>query len=250
VYHNQTFPSPDSFLEAWKNGTLVRFPQPSLEPEAWDWASRIRPYTLNTTTASESSDPTLENSELGDGKKGDTKKGKHEKDTRRIQAPPRDLDHLPGPRQVSFAGKRFRVHEGQRHVTWMGWSFYTGFDRDMGVNLWDVRFKGERVVYQVCLHLCLLSPCILALGPFLSLPPLRLPLYLSQNHSLALPSLVNRSLMLATTAGTARSHCPICRCRPRAEYHRLAGPVLWHGRARSQLDPALRLSFRGGIFRR
>ncbi|KAH6879933.1 amine oxidase catalytic domain-containing protein [Coprinopsis sp. MPI-PUGE-AT-0042] len=151
VYHNQTFTSPDAFLEAYNNGTLVRFPRPSLEPEAWDWASRIRPYSLNTTTVSEDDDSVEPAG--GDpvySKKGSKEKhGKKGKDNRRIQAPTRDLDDLPGPRQVSFAGKRFRVHEQQRHVTWMGWSFYTGFDRDMGVNLWDVRFRGERVVYQL-----------------------------------------------------------------------------------------------------
>ena len=26
---------------------------------------------------------------------------------------------------------------------------YLGYNRDMGLNLWDIRFRGERLVYQV-----------------------------------------------------------------------------------------------------
>lgn len=43
----------------------------------------------------------------------------------------RDLDHLAGPRPVQFAGPRFRVDEKEQYITWMGWEFYMGFERDM-----------------------------------------------------------------------------------------------------------------------
>lgn len=62
---------------------------------------------------------------------------------------PRDLDHLPGPRAVSFAGLRFRVDRATQYISWMGWGMYLGFDRDMGLSLWDIRFKGERLIYEV-----------------------------------------------------------------------------------------------------
>lgn len=61
----------------------------------------------------------------------------------------RDLDHLPGPRSVSFAGLRFRVDREQQYVSWMGWGMYMAFDRDMGLSLWDIRLKGERIVYEL-----------------------------------------------------------------------------------------------------
>ncbi len=61
----------------------------------------------------------------------------------------RDLDHLPGPRQVSFAGLRFRVDADLQYVSWMGWGMYLGFDRDMGLSLWDLRFLGGRIIYEV-----------------------------------------------------------------------------------------------------
>ena len=67
----------------------------------------------------------------------------------RSTGPQRDLDHLPGPRSVSFAGLRFRVDRDQQYVSWMGWGVYLGFDRDMGLSLWDIRFRDERIVYEV-----------------------------------------------------------------------------------------------------
>ncbi|KAG1845992.1 carbohydrate phosphorylase-domain-containing protein [Suillus tomentosus] len=60
-----------------------------------------------------------------------------------------DLDNLPGPRSVSFAGLRFRVDYDLQYVSWMGWGLYLGFDRDMGLNLWDKHFRGERIIYEL-----------------------------------------------------------------------------------------------------
>lgn len=69
--------------------------------------------------------------------------------TRKRIGAQRDLDYLPGPRSVSFAGLRFRVDRNLQYVSWMGWGLYLGFDRDMGLSLWDINFRGERIVYEV-----------------------------------------------------------------------------------------------------
>ena len=69
--------------------------------------------------------------------------------TRERLGVPRDLDHLAGPRTVSFSGLRFRVDRKTQYVSWMGWGMYLGFDRDMGMSLWDVRFRNERLLYEV-----------------------------------------------------------------------------------------------------
>lgn len=107
VYYNQIFPSVESFLEAYNNGTLALYPLPQATNESLSWSSRKR---------------------VGKA---------------------RDLDHLPGPRSVSFAGLRYRLDPHQQYVTWMDWKLYLGFDRDMGLNLWDIRFKGERIIYEL-----------------------------------------------------------------------------------------------------
>lgn len=112
VYNHQIFPDIDSFVEAYHNGTLRRMPHRPDQTSDTKWSTRIRP---NVTES-------------------------------------RDLDDLPGPRQVSFAGLRFRVNRALQYVSWMGWGMYLGFDRDMGLSLWDIRFKNERIVYEVGSH--------------------------------------------------------------------------------------------------
>ncbi|KAJ3861776.1 amine oxidase catalytic domain-containing protein [Lentinula novae-zelandiae] len=69
--------------------------------------------------------------------------------TRKRVGTPRDLDHLPGPRSVSFAGLRFRVDRATQYISWMGWGMYLSFDRDMGLNIWGITLKGERIIYQL-----------------------------------------------------------------------------------------------------
>jgi primary-amine oxidase len=34
---------------------------------------------------------------------------------------------------------------------------YLSFDRDMGLSLWDIRFKGERIIYQLAPQDCLVQ---------------------------------------------------------------------------------------------
>lgn len=47
------------------------------------------------------------------------------------KGPSRDLGQLAGPRSVPFSGLRFRVDVAEQFISWMGWEFYLGFDRDM-----------------------------------------------------------------------------------------------------------------------
>lgn len=109
MYHDQTFPTVESFLEAYNNGTLLRHPEQKAPDLDFSWTQRKR---------------------VGQD---------------------RDLDELPGPRSVSFSGLRYRVDREQQYVSWMGWGMYLGFDRDMGLNFWDIRFRGQRIIYQVCM---------------------------------------------------------------------------------------------------
>lgn len=117
------FPSVESFLQAFHNGTLKRQAIPPHQAPDVSWSTRKR-----------------RGSQL-------------------------DLDHLPGPRSVSFAGLRFRVDKELQYISWMGWGVYLGFNRDMGLSLWDVRFRGERIIYEVSLasysfFACLTQPSI------------------------------------------------------------------------------------------
>ncbi|KAG1735034.1 amine oxidase catalytic domain-containing protein [Suillus lakei] len=107
VYNHQVFDTAESFMDAFRNGTLKRVPPVTKQEEDLSWSTRERIGAL------------------------------------------RDLDNLPGPRSVSFAGLRFRIDNDLQYVSWMGWGLYLGFDRDMGLNLWDIRFRGERIIYEL-----------------------------------------------------------------------------------------------------
>lgn len=109
MYNHQVFTSVDDFLSAYNNGTLIRLPKRPDQSFDRSWSTRNRPQGTQA----------------------------------------RPLDHLPGPRSVSFAGLRFRVDFARQWISWMGWGFYLGFDRDMGLSLWDIRFRGERIIYQL-----------------------------------------------------------------------------------------------------
>jgi primary-amine oxidase len=69
--------------------------------------------------------------------------------TRARRGKPRDLDDRAGPRSIQADGARFRVDKDEDYLTWMGWSVYLSFARDMGLHLWDMRFRGERVIYEL-----------------------------------------------------------------------------------------------------
>lgn len=69
--------------------------------------------------------------------------------SRNVRGKQRDLDDRAGLRQVQPEGQRYRVDVKEDYVTWMGWAFYLGFERDMGLHLWDIRFRAERVIYEL-----------------------------------------------------------------------------------------------------
>ncbi|KAK9823044.1 hypothetical protein WJX81_002929 [Elliptochloris bilobata] len=55
-----------------------------------------------------------------------------------------------GPRQYQPAGQRFRIDRNA--VDWLGWSFQVGSRPASGLRAWDVRFGGERIVYELALQ--------------------------------------------------------------------------------------------------
>ncbi|XP_070610227.1 amine oxidase [copper-containing] 3-like [Erythrolamprus reginae] len=62
------------------------------------------------------------------------------------RVPPTD----PGPLQYEPRGPRYRIHNN--HVTFLSWSFAFGIDAVMGPRIFDVRFNGERIIYELSLQ--------------------------------------------------------------------------------------------------
>ena len=78
--------------------------------------------------------------------------------------PVRKGDTIPGSQQYEPAGKRFTV--SGNHVEYLGWSFDWNNSPITGAALWDIRFQGDRIVYEVAMQE-LLAPYT-GYGPFQS----------------------------------------------------------------------------------
>ncbi|KAK5162859.1 uncharacterized protein LTR77_011116 [Saxophila tyrrhenica] len=61
------------------------------------------------------------------------------------------LDTEAPPMPVAKSA-RFSVDHDRKYVQWMGFSFYMGFREDVGMSLWDIRFKGERILYELSMQ--------------------------------------------------------------------------------------------------
>lgn len=73
----------------------------------------------------------------------------------------RDLEDRFAPTMLTLDGNRYRVDKANNYLTYMGWSFYTRFDKDVGIQFYDIRFKGESILYELSLqgkHYSLLLP--------------------------------------------------------------------------------------------
>ena len=60
----------------------------------------------------------------------------------REQPAPRTIQHNP----------RYKLDREESHVTWMGFQFYWAFAQATGTTLYDVRFRGERIFYELGLQ--------------------------------------------------------------------------------------------------
>jgi len=56
------------------------------------------------------------------------------------------------PVSVAPSGSRFAVDVKQKYVEWMDFTFYIGFSRDTGMALHDIRYKGQRILYELGLQ--------------------------------------------------------------------------------------------------
>jgi primary-amine oxidase len=64
----------------------------------------------------------------------------------------RELEKRFAPNSLELGGKRYQVDAEQKYVEYMGWSFYMSFSRTLGVMLHDIKFKGERILYELALQ--------------------------------------------------------------------------------------------------
>ncbi|OTA70509.1 amine oxidase catalytic domain-containing protein [Hypoxylon sp. EC38] len=64
----------------------------------------------------------------------------------------RELENKFAPQSLEVGGKRYKVDSEQKYVEYLGWSFYVAHTRTLGVMLYDIRFKGERILYELSMQ--------------------------------------------------------------------------------------------------
>ena len=63
---------------------------------------------------------------------------------------PQPAKPMRGPEQYEPDGKRYTVNG--RHVSYMSWSFDFRMDSNSGMQVYDIKFNGERIVYELSLQ--------------------------------------------------------------------------------------------------
>ncbi|NXO65423.1 AOC3 oxidase, partial [Phainopepla nitens] len=63
---------------------------------------------------------------------------------------PRNPPGSPGPLQLEPQGPRYRVRDNR--VTFQGWSIAFGMNPNTGPRLFDIRYRGERIIYELSLQ--------------------------------------------------------------------------------------------------
>lgn len=59
---------------------------------------------------------------------------------------------LPPPVSIQPLGPRYKLDKTERFVSWFGFEFYLTSTQATGLSLFDIRFKGERVMYELSLQ--------------------------------------------------------------------------------------------------
>ncbi|KAI0484188.1 copper amine oxidase [Xylariaceae sp. FL0804] len=72
-------------------------------------------------------------------------------DTEDFDANPKGRD-MPPPISIQPHGPRYELDKAQKYVSWFGFEFYMTSTQSAGVSLFDIRFKGERVMYELSLQ--------------------------------------------------------------------------------------------------
>jgi primary-amine oxidase len=68
------------------------------------------------------------------------------------QGAPFPLDDLPPPITVSQGSNRFKLDAQEDYVSWMDFSFYYSVAWDVGFQLFDINYKGNRLIYELSLQ--------------------------------------------------------------------------------------------------
>jgi len=64
----------------------------------------------------------------------------------------RALEERFAPTSLELGGKRYQVDPEAQYVEYMGFSFYIAFSRTLGIMFYDIKYKGDRIMYELSLQ--------------------------------------------------------------------------------------------------
>lgn len=64
----------------------------------------------------------------------------------------RELEDRFAPTNIELGGKRYKVDPEAQYIEYMGFSFYMAFSRVLGVMFYDIKYKGDRILYELSLQ--------------------------------------------------------------------------------------------------
>ncbi|CAG9988308.1 unnamed protein product [Clonostachys byssicola] len=64
----------------------------------------------------------------------------------------RPLESRVAPQSLEIGGKRYKLDPKQNYVEYMGWSFYATYTKSLGLMFYDIRFNGERILYELSMQ--------------------------------------------------------------------------------------------------
>lgn len=68
------------------------------------------------------------------------------------KGPVRELENHMAPSVMALDGNRFKIDRSAGYIEYLGWKFYTWFDRDVGLQFYDIKFRDERIMYELSLQ--------------------------------------------------------------------------------------------------
>lgn len=65
---------------------------------------------------------------------------------------PLPLDEQPPPESVARGDQRFKIDAKENYISWMDFDFYHTVSHDRGLSLFDIKYKGNRIMYELSLQ--------------------------------------------------------------------------------------------------
>jgi primary-amine oxidase len=65
---------------------------------------------------------------------------------------PQDLEDKMAPINIPAGGNRYTINSQTSHVRYPGWDFFLSWRRETGLSFWNLKFRGDSILYEVSLQ--------------------------------------------------------------------------------------------------